>query len=93
MFPALNNACQGRIQDFLQGGVQLQARIPKFGLGVDNVLTEGYHPCAPLRGSGVLPKKIVKPRCSEMRFQANPDGQVKFWCKMILSCYVRHVEV
>jgi hypothetical protein len=25
---------QGRIQDFLQGGVQLQAGIKKFGLGV-----------------------------------------------------------
>jgi hypothetical protein len=34
---------QGRIQDFLQGGVQLQAPIQKFGLvwGSDNVLTEG----------------------------------------------------
>jgi hypothetical protein len=41
-------------------------------------------------GSGVPLQMFLKFRCSEMRFQVNP---VQFWRKMILSCYVRHVEV
>jgi hypothetical protein len=38
-------------------------------------------------------QQILKFRCSEMRFQANPNGTILAKCKMILSCYVRHEEV
>jgi hypothetical protein len=44
----------------------IQGRIEEF---------EGPHPCTNVGTPmlGVLPQKIFKSRCSEMRFQANPD--------------------
>jgi hypothetical protein len=57
---------QGRIEEFVQvTGVQAM-----WGPSVRTMRAV----VTPMRGSaGVLPRKILKSRCSEMRFQANPD--------------------
>jgi hypothetical protein len=76
---------QGRIQDFCREGSTSRRGSRNLVRVSDNVLTEG---CA-AAGS---PRKILKSRCSEMRFQANPDCTI-LPQNYIELLYVRHVEV
>jgi hypothetical protein len=85
------NGFRGGSRIFWQGGVQLQARIQKFGLGVGRgVSTHERLRRAAAGVWGSSPMNIFKFRCSEMRFQANPTVQLWRRRKMILSCCVRH---
>jgi hypothetical protein len=77
---------QGRIQDFVQGGVQLPpgANPYKFGLGRTVCWPKVSIHARRSGWSGGPPRNILKYRCYSLRCNFRPILTVQFWRKMIL---------